>query len=460
MNDFLCIEIEFPDVKFCKYIPKNRKIKIVNTYHAHLFHNKDEIQLKIYFSEETGFGEAFMRWLGKINWREFGLFLKVNVSKETDRIKKVDLSATKLIGAKNSSKYYENGKKYITVNIDSLKLYSDKTEEMVNTGEVFLEDKGFRIVQPFYNILMPENWFMNDGNFQINRLNNVREFFNLNNSTFRPEFNFIFKDTRKNRIASIAKEPKIQFNYEDNISEENMIHYTNVVLMLASFYHHLKINYITCRFYLPKYTITIIKLEQKNFIDKSGNFRGFGIDWNFNDFLNSNWQMETLKNYELISRAVKLFNQSHIVDKYSTFLIRYNIIEVCDNRKQKNKKFVPNLTKTQIKEKKDEALKILLETIKPEEHDEFKKRWHNIQSLLQNKPMKSTLVSFLEGQNLDPKLFSITLSELKQLRDDITHGSIQKVKIEKLRDANELLYKICGILILNLMGIKNWKFIK
>jgi hypothetical protein len=46
---------------------------------------------------------------------------------------------------------------------------------------------------------------------------------------------------------------------------------------------------------------------------------------------------------------------------------------------------------------------------------------------------------------------------LYQLRNNIIHGSIEKVNAEELRKANILLYRINGILILNLMGIKDWK---
>ena len=115
------------------------------------------------------------------------------------------------------------------------------------------------------------------------------------------------------------------------------------------------------------------------------------------------------------------------------------------------------MNKKQRKAKQDEALSKLLETIKSTEHEEFKKRWQNVQSLLQNKPMKIQLISFLENQNLDPKTFPVSIKDLKELRDNITHGSIDKVNIETLRKSNILLYRISGILILNLMGIKDWK---
>jgi dTDP-4-amino-4,6-dideoxygalactose transaminase len=120
-------------------------------------------------------------------------------------------------------------------------------------------------------------------------------------------------------------------------------------------------------------------------------------------------------------------------------------------------KFKIVLKPKQLKAKQDEALKALLEIIDKKEHEDFKKRWHNVQALLQNKPMKNQLISFLESQTLDPKTFPVKIDDLKKLRDNITHGSIDKVNAEQLRQANILLYRISGILILNLMGIKDWK---
>lgn len=288
-------------------------------------------------------------------------------------------------------------------------------------------------------------------------MNDSTKFYKLEKSTFRPEFNFVSKDDRKERVATVTKEPKIQFKYGKGVTEKEAVFYGDVILMLASFYHHIKIDYVFRRIHLPENTITIKNIEQNNFLDSSGSLRGFGVYWNFNKFLQLSWQKESIKNFTLLSKVISLFNQSHLVDSYSTFLIRYNIIEICDKQKQDNVKFKLALNKKQIKAKQDEALVKLLETIDKNEHEEFRKRWYNVQTLLQNKPMKNQLVSFLESQNLDPKTFPVKLDDLKKLRDNITHGSIDKVNAEQLRQANILLYRISGILILNLMGIKDWK---
>lgn len=460
MNEFHCLDVEFPDVDFSPCF-ESGNTEVAKSFHAHLYVSKDEIELKIFYEEDRYrcFVEKLDAWTNKIDWKKFGSFIKVAITQNhtNERIQKIDLSEAKLLNLNNGTDYYENNKKYVILKIDTVKFYCNPNEENKNTAEFYLDDKGFRVVNPFYGTFGPKTIFKNDGKFEINRMNDSKKFYKLEKSSFRPEFNVYSKDNKKDRTATIIKEPKIQFKYKGGITEEEAVFYGDVVLMLASFYHHLKIDYTLRRIHLPESTITIRNIEEKNFLDRTGGLQGFGINGGLNKFFELSWQKETIKNYELLSKAITLFNQSHLVDNSSAFLIRYNIIEICDKHKQDNEKFTLILNKKQRKEKQEEALSKLLETIKKDEHEEFKKRWGNVQTLLQNKPMKNQLVSFLESQGLDPKTFPVSIKDLKELRDFITHGSIEKVNLETLRKSNILLYRISGILILNLMGIKDWK---
>lgn len=458
MNEFHCLDIEFPDVDFNSYYSRG-KTEIEKIHHAHLYANDEKIELRIFYDDQTYFGEKLTTWGSNIDPKKFGSFIKVEVTNNdtNERLQKVDLSEATFLSGTNSTSYYEGENKYVIVRIDTVKLYWNPVEDKNNTGEFYLDDKGFRVVEPFYSFLSPKTWDKNDGNFNIGRMKGSKRFYKLGKSTFRPEFNFVANDDYKNRTATVTKEPKIQFKYKNGITEKEAVSYGDVVLMLASFYYHIKIDYIYRRIHLPENTITIRNIEQKNFYNRSGNLLGFEICWNFNKFLQESCQTETIKNIALLSKTITLFNQSHLVDNSSAFLIRYNIIEICDKQKRKNIKFKLALDKKQTKEKQDEALKILLETININEHEDFKKRWQNVLGNLQYKPMKNQLVSFLESQGIDPNTFPVNINNLKELRDKITHGSIDNVDIELLRKANTLLYRINGILILNLMGIKDWK---
>jgi hypothetical protein len=458
MNHFHCLDIEFPDVDFSQYGIVG-KTEVKKIHHAHLYTNSDEIELRVFFEDSSYFGDKLSNWASKIDSKKFGSFLNAELTRNytNERLQDIDLSEARLVGISNGSNYYEGNQKYVKIKIDTLKLYWEPNEEYENTAEYYLDDKGFRIVEPFYAVFGPKTLFKNDGKFEIKRMKDATKFYRLEKASFRPEFNFYSKDDRKSRTATIVKEPKIQFKYRGEVTETEALHYGDVVLMLASFYHHIKIDYIFKRMYLKEAKVTIKNIEQKNYYDKRGNLWAFGINWSFNKFLQSSWQKGTLKNFELLSKAIVLFNQSHLVDDSSAFLIRYNIIEICDKQKQDSEKFSFTLNKKQRGKLKSEALAKLLETIKPEEHEAFKKRWENVQALLQNKPMKNQLVAFLENQNLEISTFPVSIKELKRLRNNITHGSIDKVDRELLRKANILLYRISGILILNLMGIKDWK---
>lgn len=458
MSKFHCLDIEFPNVDFNAYFVKS-ETEVNKPYHAHLFTRNDEIELRIFYDEETYFGDKLLVWSNSIDYNTFGSYMNVKAAKNYTniRVTKIDLSKAKFCGASTSTKFYEDKKQYVIVKIDTVKFYWKPNEERKNTAEFYLEDRGFKIVSPFYTNLHPKTLFKNDGRFEIGRMNDSKKFYKLEKSTFRPEFNFYSKDNKNDRTSTITKEPKIQFKYKSEITEEETVFYGDIVLMLASFYHHTKIDYILRKIHLPDKTITIKNIERKSQFEADGNLWGLGIHWDFNKFLQSSWQKKTLKNHQLLSKAITLFNQSHLVDDTSAFLIRYNIIEICDKQKQPNVKFTTSLTKKERKEKQENALNQLLGTIKTEEHEEFKKRWGNVQSFLQNKPMKNQLASFLESQNIDPTTLPLSIKEISELRNNITHGSIDKIDATLLYKSNILLYRISGILILNLMGITEWE---
>jgi hypothetical protein len=449
MKEFYCLNIEFPEVNFNKYYIKCNEVSQI--HHAHLLTKENEIELRIFYDDKTYFGEKISMWSKQIDWSKFGSFLKVSISKN-DRLLKIDLSESKLFGIQNSTANYDGNTKYVVIKLDTVKFYWNPVKEEVNTAEFYLADVGFRVVEPFYSIL-----FGYGGKFNIGRMNEMNVFYTLGKSKFRPEFNTFSKDDKSNRVATVVKEPKIQFKYTKPVSETEAIFYGDVVSHLASFYHHLKIYYSFIRIHLPEHTITIKKIEKKNCIDTRGTLWGFTNYWDFHKFLKSNWQKGTLKNFKLLSKVIELFNQALLVDSNSEFLIRYNIIEICNNLKQDAKKFNFVLNGKPKKKRFADALELLLETVDVSDQLQFKKKWTSLSGKLEYKPMASPLVKFLESQNFIVSEFPISVGELKELRDNITHGSINKIDREQLRKANQFLYRLNGILILNLIGIKEWK---
>ncbi len=194
MSEFHCIDIEFPDVDFSPYYIKGKK-EVDKIHHAHLFARTDEIEIRIFYDDSSYFGEKLATWTSNIDFKKFGSFLKVGLTKNhtNERLQKIDLSESKLSGLSNGSNYYEGNNKYVVVKIDTVKFYWNPNEENENTAEFYLNDKGFRVVEPFYGIFGPKTFFKNDGKFEINRMNDSTKFYKLGKSTFRPEFNVYSK---------------------------------------------------------------------------------------------------------------------------------------------------------------------------------------------------------------------------------------------------------------------------
>lgn len=454
-----CLDVEFINIDSSNFFMKG-ETKVSKVHDAHLTLSDNEIELKIFFDPRSYFDDKFTDWIGEISRNKFGSFLRIELSKKDSNhgLQKVDLSETTLIGYKTSTRNITNGQSYIILKLDTVKLYWSPFDAEVQVGQFYLGEQGFKVLESFYSVLFPKTWGEDDSHFEIGRMSSAKEYYNLGKSKFRPEFDFILQDDLTTKTATITKDPKIKFYYKNGITEKEAIHYGDVVLLLASFYHHRKIEYTFRTIYLPEHTIQIKNVEQKKLINNNANLRSLGIKGDFNKFLQLSWETQTLKHFPLLSKAVELFNQSVLVDNTSAFLIRYNIMEICNKQQGNKDKFTRILSKNEEKRKQAEALKILLETKHEKEHDEFKKRWESVQSRLQEKPMANQLALFLESQDLDPKTFPLKFKDLKNLRNEITHGSAKSVQSEELRKANILLYRICGILILNLMGIKNWKF--
>jgi len=450
MRDYYCFDIEFENVDFDDYFIKCEKVS--KTHQAHLLTHENEIELRIFYDHKTYFGEKLSMWTKAINWREFGSFIKLSNESQNNRLQKIDLSGAKLCGFSTSTSYYENDSKYIKLKIDTAKFYWNPNDEKLNTAEFYFHDEGFRVVEPFYSILFGFN-----GNFNISRMKDADVFYKLGKSDFRPEFHTYSRDDIKNREAKVIKEPKIQFNYNESVTENEAVFYGEVVRYLASFYHHLNIGYSLCRIHLKEYSITVKRIEEKKLTDIRGNLWAFNIHWDFNKFLQKEWQTGTIKNYKLLFKAIELFNQALLVDSNSEFLIRYNLLEICNNLKTKSEKFKLIVNGNTKKKKYKEALKSILETIDSKDHKSFINKWNSLSGKLEYKPIKSPLISFLESQGFQINEFPISIEKLKILRDNITHGSINKVDSAELRKANKFLYRINGILILNLIGINEWK---
>jgi hypothetical protein len=458
MNDYYCLDIEFPNVDFNSFGSED-ETETNQIYHAHLYTSHEEIELRIFLEDSSFFYEKLKAWLFTIEAGKFGSFVKATTTQNYTNtyLQKADFTESAWLTLHRRPDYYEGANKYIILKLDSVKLYFTPNMERVNTAEFYLDDKGFRVVEPFYGILGQKTEPKNDGKFEIKRKENTTKLFELEKFTFQPEFYFLPEDTNEKRNATIKKVPRIKFKYQENITEKEALLYADWVLLLASFYYHVKINYTIRKIFLHDSTVSLINISKPNHQEKNANLWSFGIFWSFEKFLKESCSKSSLRNFKLLSKAITQFNQALLVDSSSAFLIRYNIIEICPQKKEEQVFW--NFSK------KDEELKSFFievrdgisKIIDSKERELFNNKWNSIEGIIKRKSLKKQLEDSLISNRIDVKILPIKLSKIVQLRNDITHGSVDKINLELLRKANILLYRISGILILNLMEIDDWK---
>jgi hypothetical protein len=451
MSSVHCFEISLPNIDLDSYFTGHHKVE--SSHHAHLVCTENEIEIKIFYDPKTMFGHRFRQWASKVKWQNFGAMFKLQEEKNKE-LQKIDLSQSSLLKILTGSNQYEGDKQFVRLLFDSVKLYWEPNEENLNTAEFYFNDAGFDVVKGYYAVLF------NDGEgFEISRMNGLSDFYTIEKSRYRPEFNFWVRDSRNSRLAEIVKEPKIQFQYPENISELDALKYADTICLITSFFFHSRFYFILSRIHLKDYTITVKKVQDpREKGEHYGNLWAFGCDLNFDLFLKSDWQSYALSNFSKLEKSIKMFIQATSVDESSKFLLLYNIIEVCMSGIKPSAEKFEILTDESDKEiKYTEALALLLQTIKKEDHENFITKWQSVKLKLAYKPMKSPLKEFLEDQGFNPSEFPISLNDLKWIRDKITHGTVSGVTPKNLDDANILLYRIAGILILNILGIKDWK---
>ncbi|WP_288341486.1 hypothetical protein [uncultured Roseivirga sp.] len=413
-----------------------------------------EIELRLEYEPSTHLGLAFNLWAESLNWQSFGQNLRVSNEQQNDRLQKIDLSSCSLIKILTSEKLTNESLSTLILYIDQIKFYWTPNPDNFNLAEFYLGEGGFDAVSPFYAVLFPTGSV-----FSFDRMNNRTDFYQIGSCKFSFEFNFTAVNNRKDsKEVTIVKEPKIQFIFPDSIGEKEILHYSQLVTLVTSFFFHRPIEIILSRIHLDQHTITIKKIPENKKYPKIYGTREFGLPRMFHNFLKENWQEGAMKNFRKLIEVINLFNQSFQLDHYSQFLVRYGIIEICNTEKDKGELFNFTLSKKDQNKKFREALEVILTAIPEEDQKAFQEKWTSIQGKMKYRPMKSPLISFLEKVGFDTKDFPISINELKALRDKITHGSILKIDKEQLRKANIQLYRINGILILHLLDIKKWKF--
>lgn len=441
-----CFEISFPGVAFDSYMPRAEKVKAV--HHAHLFPDRETIDIYIYFEPSTDFGGKLSRWVFESDWDAFGKSIVAEIDNQNDRLQRLDFTHSKLMEIKSTMDAV-----FVVLTIDTFQAYWLPNKELQGTGEFYLNESGFDIVKHFYAPL----WGFN-GEYKISRRNGMDVFYKIGNSMFRPEFFFESEGSVNERENRIIKKPKIQFQYPADLALEEAMYIAEIARNLISFYSHTSIDYTTSKVYLKEYTVITRRISKRTISNPMSRLSGLGNNLQLHVFLNSDWNHLIQKeNSAKLGKIVELFLQSLLVDGSSKFLLYWTILEICSKAKPEEEKFESRLSKKEERNKFNEAFEVLTEIIHDADRAEFKKRWDDTTKQMMNKPMAGALLKFLHKEGLDPSIWPISLKELKDMRNRIVHGSTNEISSHELRRANILLYRVAGILILKHLGIPQWK---
>ena len=454
MEKQYCCDISFPKVDFD--ILESNSEKCPKKFSGQLFVRDNEIEIRLFYNHNTKFEWKLDFWLKTLNWNQFGKQIIASNVSSNNGIVSTNFSEAALLKVSNGQ--VEGGLSYTSLFVNWICSDWKLNEEEKNTAEFYLNDAGFNMVSLFYAPL-----FGFDGKYEICRIHGKENFYKIGTTEFRPEFNFCNSDKKNSNEAKIIKEPKLQFNLSNDTLIGELVENVELVCLISLFYYKLKIDYSFARIHLKDKTVTIKKILDQQINKVTGTSSLWAVKYynQFDIFLSLDWQKGAKENLKKLKKVIPKFYQSTIVDGSSSFLLRYNIIEICKGgQKNDNEKFNKILKEYEHSEKYDEALKLLLETVDKKDCEDFKNKWNNVKDKLEYRPMKSDIEAFLKSQSLCTDDFTIKVDKLVQTRSDLTHGSL-KVEEQRLEEANKLLYRLSVILILNLLGLNDiWKFEK
>jgi len=186
VKDYYCFEMSFPNTDFDVFMENSENSNSI--HHAHLF-TKDQIEIRIYYDSKTWFAYKLSRWIEQINWKTFGSFIKTSKENQNKGLQRIDFSNSTLLRVTSGSNSYEGELKFVSILIDSVKLYLNPTGNKLNTGEFYLGESSFEVVKDFYKPVSRQA-----GEFKISRMDKMHNFYSLEHCEFRPEFNFYYED--------------------------------------------------------------------------------------------------------------------------------------------------------------------------------------------------------------------------------------------------------------------------
>ncbi len=451
------ITVSFKDLNLDSFYTSASKIAEV--FEAKLYVLDEQIRLDVYFNIDCALGRKFGMWLQDIDHIRAGRFIKFESSAER-HLNRIDFSDYSIFAVHSPFIGDSNKVQVMKIYLDGVKFYWQSQKIFDNCAYFYFDDNAFHLISEYYprfdTITGEEN------KFHLSRMEGTECEYQFGPISFKPQFNVDFKDDRANREISLIKKPLLKISFNNDISELEIRQYAESIKLLASFYSHKNIEFLWTKIFKGDDEIAEKRFQKKFVSNHDLGLRYWGVNLDFHKLMTTQWQTHFSENKELLEKIIPLFNQSNIVDANSSLLIRYSILETCisyyNKKKGKStkKEFSFNDDKNQLWE---EAFEKLQSSVIDTEKADFKKRWGDIQANLKKKPMRSELNSYISDLQIDLSDFPIQMKDIKTMRNDLSHGSIESINENSVKQANLLLFGIIGIIILKSLGINDFDLI-
>ena len=433
MKEPFCLDLKF----------KNDTISN-EEYHAHLYTSQKEIFIKIIEKKENSdIDRKFMT-----SEKSLGLFEENFEVLKSDFILKFENSRIIKCESLQSKSNYSYFTIYLT-SICIIKPNQHKEEE--NIGRALLNQNGLKFVNNFYSFFSN---FSDKNCFRISRMNGMSEYYSTKDLVFRPELEFINNEKRNSEEFKVKKIPTIHFKYS-NLSFDEIIKQIDIICKFISFCYGIRINYHKIVYRTPDliyYYTNIEKIKEIYNSKISSIFTLLDKNHRIEMILKTKWYENYLLNKTKLDKAIDNVLHSREVESSSKYLLLFNIIEIF-NTNQNEEKFESNSLRI---ENLKSAYNLLEETIlNQDEKDLFKTKWESLSNKIYTKPLKSPLEETLKLNSINAENYGFSFSELKKIRDKLTHGSVNSISEEKLEMYTFAIRKICISLILSKLGFAN-----
>ena len=199
MNDYYCINLKFKDNQISSKI-----------FHSHLYISDKEMYFKIIDNEVNSTLD-----------RDFAMS-KNSIGLFEDNIEILETAVSLLFNHSVIYKLtsFQNDLKnnYFNIYVTKIALIiPNKSKEIINQGSAFLNNNGLKVANSFYSFFSNH---LDKNQFLISRMNGMKDFYNADQLSFRPELEFTNNEERGSEEFTVKKVPIIKYHFTASTFEQ------------------------------------------------------------------------------------------------------------------------------------------------------------------------------------------------------------------------------------------------